>query len=209
VGGKTVGILVKQVSKRYGSTIALREVNLFFEKDRIYGLYGEMGSGKSTLLKAIAGLIDCDAGFIELSSRKNELSFLDQDKGLYNELTVIENLQFWKGVYKKNAREIKEVVQIFEMSRILSKRVSELSEGNQQMVALATALLNKFKVLILDEPTVSLDVKTKQCFYGFLKKNQGDSIIIMSSHNIEEIMTVCTDLIQMEYGKILSTRELR
>jgi len=157
-----VGILVKQVSKRYGSTIALREVNLFFEKDRIYGLYGEMGSGKSTLLKAIAGLIDCDAGFIELSSRKNELSFLDQDKGLYNELTVIENLQFWKGVYKKNAREIKEVVQIFEMSRILSKRVSELSAGNQQMVALATALLNKFKVLILDEPTVSLDVKTKQ-----------------------------------------------
>lgn len=202
-------ILIENLTKTYESKTALNDINQIFENGHIYGLYGEMGSGKSTLIKVIAGLVDYDLGSVELQCSKSKVSFLDHDKGLYNELTVRDNLRFWKKVYESNSRDIDEILNVFEhMNGIKDKVVSELSSGNQQMVALATALLNKFNILLLDEPTINLDTHTKKELFEFLKKEKENAIIIMSTHNMDEILDVCTDLIKMKDGCINSVERI-
>jgi len=200
-------VVLHQVTKKYEEKSALKNVSIAFESGRIYGIHGRMASGKSTLLKSIAGLIVIDSGRIEVPFRKCEISFLDHDKGIYNDMTALENLKFWKKVYGQNSRPTEYVVSALDLAAILNSRIVELSAGNQQLVALATALMNRYKLLILDEPTVNLDRPTKVKLFRLIKQNQANSITIVSTHLIDEINELCTTRVNMDNGEIEGCQE--
>ena len=193
---------------------ALKDISLTLESPSLIGLVGPNGAGKSTLMKLlVAGLLPT-GGTISVDdvplSRcekklKEKLGYLPQDFGLYDELTVREFLDYMAAL--KGIRDSKAAIETAILATGLEEkrkaRIKTLSGGQRQRVGIAQALLGTPEFLILDEPTVGLDPEERIRFRNFFSQTAQDKLVLLSTHIIEDVQSVCDRLIVIDRGQIL------
>ncbi|AVP63730.1 ABC transporter ATP-binding protein [Clostridium botulinum] len=195
---------------------ALKDVSLQIESPSLIGLLGPNGAGKSTLMKLLVAELIPTSGKILIDGvplLKNErklkasLGYLPQSFGLYDELTVWQFLDYMaalKGI-KNSKKVIKEVIEKTNLTEKPKARISTLSGGQRQRVGIAQALMGNPELLIFDEPTVGLDPEERINFRNLFSKTAQDKIVLLSTHIIEDVQSVCDKLIVINHGQILFT----
>lgn len=201
-------ILIEDVSVNLNSQNILKNINLTLNKSCVYGLIGNMGSGKSTLLKVILELISPASGDVKSDIAKSNRSYCSSELSLYKELTVIENIKFWLKIHNAENVNLDNILDEFKMQDIAYKRVSELSSGNKQLVNLVCALINESNLIVLDEPFSSLDHKTISIMKDFIKNKSKNAITIIVSHNIEDIIGLCSHIIVLEDKRVAFSKTI-
>ena len=208
---------VKNLVKKFKSTIAVNNINLKIEKNNTLGLLGPNGCGKTTSIGMMLGLITPTSGEIFIDSVKlnsenritllSLMNFASPYVELPKKLTVKQNLEVYArlyGVNNKNER-IEELVEDLNLSKFLNKNTGELSSGQKNRVSLAKSLINKPKLLFLDEPTASLDPDVGDFVREYLEKykNKNELTMLLASHNMKEVERLCSKIIMMKQGKIV------
>ncbi|WP_252243668.1 ABC transporter ATP-binding protein [Clostridium sp. ZBS14] len=195
---------------------ALQDISVQMESPSLIGLLGPNGAGKSTLMKLlVAGLLPT-SGKILIDGEpllKNEkklkarLGYLPQSFGLYDELTVWQFLDYiaaLKGI-KNSKKSIQAVIKKTNLTEKRKARISTLSGGQRQRVGIAQALMGNPELLIFDEPTVGLDPEERINFRNLFSQTAQDKIVLLSTHIIEDVQSVCDKLIVINHGQILFT----
>ncbi|GAA0076374.1 ATP-binding cassette domain-containing protein [Clostridium sp. CTA-5] len=194
----------------------LQDISLEMERPSLIGLLGPNGAGKSTLMKLlVAGLIPTSGEILidNVPLLKNEkklktrLGYLPQSFGLYDELTVWQFLDYiaaLKGI-KNRKKIINDVIKKTNLIEKRKARISTLSGGQRQRVGIAQAFIGNPEVLIFDEPTVGLDPEERINFRNLFSKTAQDKIVLLSTHIIEDVQSVCDKLIVINHGHILFT----
>jgi ABC-2 type transport system ATP-binding protein len=208
---------IKNLVKKFKSTIAVNNVSFEIKKNNTLGLLGPNGCGKTTSIGMMLGLITPTSGEIFIDgikfnseNRINLLSlmnFASPYVELPKKLTVRQNLEVYArlyGVSNKNER-IEELVEDLNLSKFLNKNTGELSSGQKNRVSLAKSLINKPKLLFLDEPTASLDPDVGDFVREYLEKykNKNELTMLLASHNMKEVERLCNKIIMMKQGKIV------
>ena len=208
---------VKNLTKIFNGKLAINQINFSLKENSILGVLGPNGSGKSTTIGILLGLIKQTSGEIYINdtyiNKKNRFKFLNimNFASPYTELpkrlSVMENLSIYARLYnEKNIKgRLEEINDYFELYDLLRKRTGELSSGQKTKVALAKALINKPQILLLDEPTASLDPVVaeylKTFIYKYKKKN--NISILLSSHNMQEAQTLCDNIMILKKGEVI------
>lgn len=198
---------VKSVSKNYGRREVLKDFNMTAERGEIIGLVGENGAGKSTLLRILATLSKPSDGEIYLNSysyNKNyknlrkSIGYVPQEVAVWEDLTVIENMRFFEKLSPsgKTIKELKTILGKMQLDRYDTK-VSKLSGGMRRKLNLAISLINDPEFLLLDEPTVGIDLKSRIEIGHFIKTlaKENGTLIIYTSHDMKEIEELCNRVI--------------
>ena len=206
---------IQNVSMTYpNGKQALRELDLELKSPSLVGLLGPNGAGKSTLMKLLvsalaptAGTILADGQPLEKAERqlKARLGYLPQDFGLFDELTVTQFLDYMaalKGLRGPQAA-IREVIRAVNLEEKARARIRTLSGGQRQRVGIAQALLGDPAFLIFDEPTVGLDPEERIHFRNLFSRAAQDRLVLLSTHIIEDVQSVCDQLVVMDHGQIL------
>jgi ABC-2 type transport system ATP-binding protein len=208
---------IQNLNKVYPNGVkALNNINLTLGKG-MFGLLGPNGAGKSTLMRTIAALQDPDSGSIQLGdidiiNQKNELrkvlGYLPQDFGFYPKVSGIDLLNHFavlKGI--SNKKERKEIVDaLLQQTNLYDARkrnVSEYSGGMRQRFGIAQALLGNPKLIIVDEPTAGLDPMERNRFHNILSEIGEQVIVILSTHIVDDVRTLCNQMVIMNNGTIL------
>ena len=204
-------IKVRNVSKTIGRKKVLQNINFDVYEGEIVGLVGKNGAGKSTLLKIMTGLYKMDEGEIyyydinlktDFEKAMSIVGTLIESPDLYKSLSGRKNLELFKTMFKGiDENTIEEIVKIVEMEKYLGRKFKTYSLGMKERLAIASSLLNKPKILILDEPTNGLDPVGIKNILRTLKELK-DTTIIISSHMLSEIEWLCTKVIFIDDGKI-------
>lgn len=191
-----------------GGRAVLKGLSLSFHKGEILGIRGENGAGKSTLLKALAGILPYSEGEIVLAPEtKRQLSYLPQDLSLYDSLTALENLYFYgkiQGLPKKVIfTRASWLLRELGLEEKAGERLSALSGGMKRRVHLASALMKRPAILLLDEPTVGCDNESYERILSLLRKMkaQGTAMLLIS-HGRGELEEMADRIVYLEDGKI-------
>lgn len=210
-------IKVRNVSKEINGRKILDNINFDIYEGEIVGLVGPNGAGKSTLLKIMSGLYPNDEGLVEYYSIDLKHNYekamslvgtLIESPDLYKNLSGFDNLELFKSMFKDvDEKRIKEIVEIVEMEKHLGKKFKTYSLGMKERLGIAASLINKPKILILDEPTNGLDPIGVKNVINLLKEMKGTTILI-SSHLLSEIEQLCNRVIFINSGKIVSIKTL-
>lgn len=210
-------IKLENVTKKYGSFVAIDNISFEIQEGEIVGLLGPNGAGKSTTMNMITGFIEPTSGHIWVNGfsmdkkpkkAKESIGYMPENVPLYKDLTVREFVSYMaelKLVPKKDLKN--QVFQIMEMTGLTdvqNKLIRNLSRGYKQRVGIAGALVSKPKVLILDEPTVGLDPKQITEIRDLIKSLRKDYTVIISSHILSEISQICEKVIILNKGNILA-----
>lgn len=211
-----MNITVNQLSKMYPKgKVALSNIDIELKAPAFIGLLGPNGAGKSTLMKLLTLNLLPSSGSITLDGiplikrekqLKSKLGYLPQEYGLYEELTVYQFLDYiaaMKGITKDIDQGIKKAISFCNLEEKRKSRISTLSGGFKQRVGIAQALLGSPEIIILDEPTVGLDPEERLSFRNQFSETARDKIVILSTHIIEDVQSVCNRLIVLDHGKIL------
>lgn len=208
-------ISIHNLSKIYKGQVdyALNEINLNISKSDIYGIVGPNGAGKTTLLRIISGILKKTSGNIVFNTIKNNnfksiLGYVPQDISLYEELSIQENINFFGKLYKLKSSEIinksKSLLKIFDICSLKNKKIKSLSGGIKRRVNLLIGVLHNPKFIILDEPTVGVDVNSKKIIIDFLLQlNKHGTTIIYTSHLLNEAQEICNKIAILKNGKII------
>ena len=208
---------VKNLVKKFKSTIAVNDISFEIEKNNTLGLLGPNGCGKTTSIGMMLGLITPTSGEIFIDgiklnseNRINLLSlmnFASPYVELPKKLTVRQNLEVYARLYGviNKVERIEELVEDLNLSKFLDKNTGELSSGQKNRVSLAKSLINKPKLLFLDEPTASLDPDVGDFVREYLEKykNKNELTMLLASHNMKEVERLCGKIIMMKQGKIV------
>ena len=208
---------VKNLVKKFKSTIAVNNISLEIEKNNTLGLLGPNGCGKTTSIGMMLGLITPTSGEIFIDgiklnseNRINLLSlmnFASPYVELPKKLTVRQNLEVYARLYGviNKVERIEELVEDLNLSKFLDKNTGELSSGQKNRVSLAKSLINKPKLLFLDEPTASLDPDVGDFVREYLEKykKKNELTMLLASHNMKEVERLCGKIIMMKQGKIV------
>lgn len=208
-------IQVKNLTKLYGTHLAVDDISFKVKRGHIYGFLGPNGAGKSTTMNMLTGYIAPTAGSIvinghemgvETLAAKKCIGYLPENPPLYPDMCVKEYLDFVAKLKKmpKDTRE-DEIVHIMKQTGIadVSERlIKNLSKGYKQRVGIAQALLGNPEIIILDEPTVGLDPKQMKEIRNLIKGLKGKHTVILSSHILSEISAVCDDVLMIANGKV-------
>lgn len=208
---------VKDLTKVYGSYTAVDHINFDLKRGEILGFLGPNGAGKTTTIQMLLGLSDVDGGTINYFGRdfmKNRASSLQRINfaSAYNTLqgriTVWENLLVFAHLYsvKNPKKKILELIEYFEVEENLHQRFWDLSAGQKTRVNIIKSLLNDPELLLLDEPTASLDpdIADKVLTFIELLKKKSKISILYTSHNMEEVTRICDEVIILDRGKIVA-----
>jgi ABC-2 type transport system ATP-binding protein len=205
-------IEARDLSKKYGSQIALDHVNLAVETGRIVGLIGPNGAGKTTALRAILGLTPYE-GKLQVLGREpfgnraalmNEASFIADVAVLPGWLRVDQAVEFVAGVHPRFRRDRAQA--LLAKTQITGKRrIRELSKGMKTLVHLALTMAIDAKLLVLDEPTLGLDILARRGFYDALVNDYMDATrtILITTHQVEEVENLLTDVLFIDKGRIV------
>ncbi|SKC88284.1 ATP-binding cassette domain-containing protein [Maledivibacter halophilus] len=208
-------INIKNLSKNFRKVKALDNINLDIKGPGMIGLVGPNGAGKSTLMKLLIGQLKASSGSINIDNknlRKNEnylkerLGYLPQDFGLYDELKVEEFLDYiacLKGIGNNKKKIIEKCIYETNLTEKKKEKIKTLSGGQKQRVGIAQAMLNDPEIFIVDEPTVGLDPEERIKFRNLFSKGASKKIVILSTHIIEDVESICNRLIILNKGKIL------
>ena len=214
-------IVVNNITKAINKSSILHGINFSAAKSDVVGLLGPNGAGKTTTIRILTGCIEPSSGEVlineEVISKKNSslIGYLPEKPPLYPQLKVKDVLKFWAKIkevsdLKSDAKkDVYDVADICELEEVLEKKCSTLSKGFKQRVGLAVALLGDPQILILDEPTSGLDpVQIKQMRNLILKLKSEGKIIILSSHLMQEISELCTHVVIIAKGKVISNSKI-
>ncbi len=212
---------VRNISKKFGQTIALDNVSFDVENGQIAALLGENGAGKSTLLRLISGYYEADAGGIKLNEKtlqKNHaeylhsLGYVPEISALYGEMTVFEFLMFVARIRSLEAatinKKIRRIVRLLELQPVINIRNEHLSKGYKKRVELAAALLSEPELLLLDEPTEGLDPNQKQILRNIIKRYALEHTVIISTHTLEDVEALASQILLLHKGRLLLNTDL-
>ena len=207
---------VKGLAKSYGKLMAVNAISFGVRRNEIVGLLGPNGAGKSTTINMLLGVLQPDEGSIHIeeldlkSDRSRAISrtnFTAAYTPLPGNLTVWENLRIFAALYgvKDIPRRVDEVIKEFDLDKFRDKKCGLLSSGEQTRTGLAKAMLNKPTLLLLDEPTASLDPSTAQEIRAKIRAfaANGTSGVLWTSHNMYEVEDVCDRVLFLSHGKVL------
>ena len=208
---------VRNLFKKFDSTTAVNNISFEIKKNKTLGLLGPNGCGKTTSIGMMLGLITPSSGEILINGicleSKNrikllsEMNFASPYIELPKKLTVKQNLEIYARLYgvENISDRISEMVENLSLENFLNKKTGELSSGQKNRVSLAKSLINKPKLLFLDEPTASLDPDIGDFVREFLEKykNNNELTILLASHNMKEVERLCDSVVMMKKGKIV------
>ena len=209
---------VKELKKNYGSKEAVKSISFKINENEILGLLGPNGSGKTTTIGMMLGLLKPTSGEIIIEGKKIEedrikilekINFISPYIELPKKLTVKQNLIVFGKLYKieKLNERIDYLTSKLRLSDILNRITGELSSGQKNRASLAKSLINDPKVLLLDEPTASLDPEIGDFIRSFLEeyKKEKKISILLASHNMNEVQRLCKSILMMKDGKIIDS----
>ena len=207
---------VKNIKKNYGKNEAVKGISFNIKEDEILGLLGPNGSGKTTTIGMLLGLLKPTSGEILINGQKLEgnrieileqINFISPYIELPKKLTVKQNLTVYGKLYKINNinERIEFLSEKLRLENLLNSITGELSSGQKNRVSLAKALINEPKVLLLDEPTASLDPEVGDFVRSFLEdyKKEKKISILLASHNMNEVTRLCKSILMMKDGIII------
>ncbi len=207
---------VKNIKKNYGKNEAVKGISFNIKEDEILGLLGPNGSGKTTTIGMLLGLLKPTSGEILINGQKLEgnrieileqINFISPYIELPKKLTVKQNLTVYGKLYKINNinERIEFLSEKLRLRGLLNSITGELSSGQKNRVSLAKALINEPKVLLLDEPTASLDPEVGDFVRSFLEnyKKEKKISILLASHNMNEVTRLCKSILMMKDGIII------
>ena len=204
------------LSKTYDSKEAVRNISFKVNKNEIIGILGPNGCGKTTTIGMILGLLKPTKGKVlikglEIEKQRvdllNELNFISPYIELPKKLTVKQNLEVYGRLYdvKKLKNKIEYLCEKLRLNEFIDKNTGELSSGQKNRVSLAKSIINDPSVLLLDEPTASLDPETGDFVRSFLEEYQKEkkTTILLASHNMSEVERLCSSVLMMNKGTII------
>ncbi len=215
-----MALKLEHVTKRFGKFTAVDDLSLEIPEHEIFGFLGRNGAGKTTTFRMILGILDPNEGEISWDGKKidystsPEIGYLPEERGLYPKLTVKEQIVYLARLRKMNKKDaLKELdnwLERFKIPEYKTKRVEELSKGNQQKIQFIASVIHKPKLLILDEPFSGLDPVNVELLKTAVidLKNAGTSIVF-SSHQMGHVEELCNYLCIMHHGKTVVNGSLR
>ena len=193
-------IIIKELTKKYGSVVAVNNLNLTIEQGELFALLGVNGAGKTTTIKMLSCLIKPTSGDALLlndsivsnpNAIKEKTNISPQETAVAVNLSVLENLELIAGIYGQNSKTAKikahEIAQKFGLENELSKKAKNLSGGMQRRLSIAMALISEPQILFLDEPTLGLDVLARRELWSSIKSLKGKVTIILTTHYMDEV----------------------
>lgn len=207
-------IRVENLTKKYGSIVAIDDITFQVGKGEILGFLGPNGAGKTTTMRMLTGYMPPDAGNIEISGidmlespleAKKEVGYLPENPPVYNDMTVSDYLNFvagLKGVEKSRDEVIENSMERCGINDVRNRLIGNLSKGYRQRIGIAQAILNDPSVLVLDEPTIGLDPKQIIEIRELIKELGKQRTVILSTHILPEVMMTCTKVVIINKGRI-------
>lgn len=205
-----IAVKIENVKKSYKDTKALKGVSAEIKSGELYGLLGLNGAGKTTLISVIAGLIKADEGDITVDGKsvktdsdevKRIIAVSPQETAVAPNLTVKENLEFFAELYGKPKDRAIIAMQEFGLTEVANKRAKTLSGGYARRLSVAAAVITEPKLLILDEPTLGLDVIARRELWKLINARKGKTTIILTTHYLEEVESLCDRICALKEGE--------
>ena len=210
-------IEIKDLSKIYGKYLAVNKINFEIQKFKTLGLLGPNGCGKTTTIGMILGLVSPTEGEIIIENKNinnfkrdeilKRFNFASPYVELPKKLTVKQNLEIYGRLYGvSNLRDrVNEISSDLDIKEFFERKTGELSSGQKNRVSLAKSLINKPEVLLLDEPTASLDPDIGDFIRSYIQdyKSKNKVTVLLASHNMNEVERLCDNIIMMRRGKII------
>lgn len=207
---------VKDVSKKYGKKQVLSGVSFDIEEGDIFGLIGPNGAGKSTLINIITGILDPLNGEVLIGGHsikkkpieaKKLIGLVPQELALSEDISAIDNLNFFASLYGLSGKKLKEAVnealEVVGLTEKKKEKVKKFSGGMKRRLNLAAAIMHKPRLLILDEPTVGIDPQSRNNIFEYLRKvnSQDKTTILYTSHYMEEVEELCKNIFVIDEGR--------
>jgi len=211
-------IEIKNLNKQYNKILAVKNINFKINKGSIVGLLGPNGCGKTTTIGMILGLIKPTSGTVFINSQNIEnennrtkvlekVNFISPYVELPKKLTVEENLKVYGKLYGVNNLQdkISDLIKQLNLFEFKKRKTGELSSGQKNRVSLAKALINEPEILLLDEPTASLDPDVGDYIRTYIEDfaSKKGTTILLASHNMNEVERLCTEVMMMKNGEII------
>ncbi len=206
-------IKLDEVTKQYGSKIAVNNVSFNAKKGEIIGFLGPNGAGKTTTMRLILGLIKPTSGDVSVNGHEpivdrlkvlSHIGYLPENNPLYPEMKVREYLQFMTEVKEvEDTETVNQIAEDVNILDVLDRKIEELSRGYRQRVGLAAALLGSPEVLILDEPTSGLDPLEQDKIKDLIKKIAKEKTVIFSTHILSEVEDIANRLVIIKDGSLV------
>ena len=209
-------IEINNLSKKFNNIVAVKNINFKIDKGKIIGLLGPNGCGKSTTIGMLLGLIKPSSGTVIINGQNIEnnrtnilekMNFISPYIELPKKLTVEENLKVYGRLYgvKNLKNKVFDLMEKLNLTEFRKRKTGELSSGQKNRVSLAKALINNPEILLLDEPTASLDPDVGDYIRSFIEdyaSNNG-ATILLASHNMNEVERLCYEVLMMKNGEII------
>lgn len=200
-------INITNLTKKYGKHIILDDINLTIEKNDCIGIVGDNGSGKTTLLSIIYGMTKKNKGNIDFNelNPNRDISYIPQVNPLIPELSGLDNIKIW---HEGKNEEIKQsledgILHTLGIHEYYKKKVNKMSGGMKKRLSIAIALLNKPKLLMMDEPSAALDIKCRHTIKEYINYyiKELDGTVLLASHDENELK-ICNKLFLLNNGKL-------
>lgn len=209
-------IEIKNLTKSYGKSRGIMDVNLNVEQGEIFGFIGPNGAGKSTTIRTLLGLIYPTSGSATIFGKsctehpevRMELGYLPSEVFYYDNMRVMDLLKYSASFYKKDCiKRIHELAEIMNLD--LKKKIDDLSFGNKKKVGIVQGLLHEPKLIILDEPTSGLDPLMQQKFFELIaEENKKGATVFFSSHILSEVQKMCSRVAFIKEGRIIKLEKM-
>lgn len=215
-----MSVKAENIVKHMGATLALKGVNTVFESGRVHGVIGPNGAGKTTLMRIIAGLLHPESGLTEYFSNEDKISagrakevlgYFPQEPSLYPDLSCMEHLEFFRDLYAIKQKDFEpraeELFNATGMAPFKGRPAGKLSGGMYKKLGLMCVLLNRPRLLLLDEPTIGVDPVSRQQLWDLVYKYAGgDMTVIVNTSYMDEAQR-CNKVHILEKGRMLAAGE--
>jgi Cu-processing system ATP-binding protein len=206
-------IIATNVTKKFGKLTALNDINTTCSKGQSISLIGPNGSGKTTFIKCLLGMVVPDSGFITFNKQnishdwkyREQIGYMPQIGRYPDNMSIAQILVMMKDIRKKTSADLdEELIEAFELNKIMDKRMRTLSGGTRQKVSAALAFLFNPEVLILDEPTAGLDPLASEILKDKIRKVKKEGkLILITSHVLSDLDDIISEIMYMQDGQLV------